>query len=60
MLCKLINEIANVPNKEILISSDTRTRSKHVHQFHKMAKILTNTNIQSCLKPYPNGTFRNV
>ncbi len=24
MLCKIINEIANVPNKEILIPADTR------------------------------------
>ncbi len=29
MLYKIINEIANVPNKEILIPADTRTRSKH-------------------------------
>ncbi len=30
---KIINEMANVPNKEILIPADTRTRSKHGHTF---------------------------
>ncbi len=33
MLYKIINDIANVPNKEILIPADTRTRSKHEHNF---------------------------
>ncbi len=41
MLCKIINEIANVPSKEILIPIDTRTRSKHGHTFHIMSN---NTN----------------
>ncbi len=35
---KIINEIAHVPNKEILISADTGTRSKHGHKFHIMTK----------------------
>ncbi len=34
----IINEIANVPNKEILIPADTRTRSKHGHTFCIMTK----------------------
>ncbi len=33
MLYKIINEIVNVPNKEILIPADTRTRGKHGHKF---------------------------
>ncbi len=36
MLYKIINEMANVPNKEILIPADTRTRSKHGHHFCRM------------------------
>ncbi len=41
MLYKIINEMANVPNQEILISADTRTRSKHGHKFCTITK---NTN----------------
>ncbi len=37
MLYKIINEIANVPNKEIL-PADAKTRSKHGHKF----QIITN------------------
>ena len=37
MLYKIANDIANVPNKEILIPSDNRTRSKHAQKF----RILT-------------------
>ncbi len=33
MLYKLINEIGNVPNKEILILVDTRIKIKHGHTF---------------------------
>ncbi len=33
MLYKILNEIANVPNKEIVIIADTRTRGKNGHQF---------------------------
>ncbi len=33
MLCKIKNEIANVPNKEKLILANTRTISKHAHKF---------------------------
>ncbi len=33
MLYKIINEIANVPNKEIIIPAETRIRSKHGHKF---------------------------
>ncbi len=39
MLYKIINEIANVPNTEILIPADTRTRSTHGHTF----RIMTNS-----------------
>ncbi len=39
MLYRIMKEIANVPNKEILISADTRTRSKDEHKFC----IMTNT-----------------
>ncbi len=39
MLYRIMKEIANVPNKEILISADTRTRNKHEHKFC----IMTNT-----------------
>ncbi len=42
MLYKIINEIANVPKKEILISADTTTGSKYGHTFYIMTK---NTNI---------------
>ncbi len=35
---KIINEIANVPNKEILIPAHTKTRSKHGHKFHIVTK----------------------
>ncbi len=38
MQCKIINELTNVPYKEILIYADTRTRSKQGHTFH----IITN------------------
>ncbi len=38
MLYKIIIEIANVPNNEILIPADTRTRSKHGYTF----RIMTN------------------
>ncbi len=31
MLYEIVNEIANVPNKEKLILAYTRTRSKHGH-----------------------------
>ncbi len=41
MLYKIINEIANVPDKETLIHAYTRTRSKHQHTFHIMTN---NTN----------------
>ncbi len=41
MPCKIINEIANTPNKEILIPTDTNTRSKYGHKFHKLTN---NTN----------------
>ncbi len=40
-----INEIANVPNKEILIPADSRTRSKHGHKVHIMTNKQMNTNI---------------
>ncbi len=33
MLHKIINEITNIPNNEILIPADIRTRSKHKHKF---------------------------
>ncbi len=38
LLYKIINEITNVLNKEILIPADTRTRSKHGHNFYVMTK----------------------
>ncbi len=41
MLYKIINEIANLSNKEILIPADTRIRNRHGHGFHIMTK---NTN----------------
>ncbi len=41
MLYSIINEIANVPNNEILIPADARTKSKHGHKFCIMTK---NTN----------------
>ncbi len=56
MLYKIINEIAKVPNKEILISVDTRIRSKHGHKSPIMTKNRTNTNIHYSHKPYPSGT----
>ncbi len=31
MIYKIINEIANVSNKEILTPADTRPRNKHEH-----------------------------
>ncbi len=55
MLCKIINEIANVPNKQILLPGNTRTRSKHGHKFHIMTK---NTNEYKCSffhKTYTSG-----
>ncbi len=58
MLYKIINDIANVPNKEILLSTDTRTRTKHGHKFC----IMTNNtneykyNIHSSHEPHPSGT----
>ncbi len=36
MPCKIINEIANIPNKEILIAANARTKSKHGHKFYIM------------------------
>ncbi len=39
MVYKIINEIANALNKEILISAHTRTKSKHGHNFFIMTKI---------------------
>ncbi len=41
MLHQIINEIANLPNKGILIPADTRTRSKHGH---KLTIMTNNTN----------------
>ncbi len=41
MLYKIINEITNIPKKEILILTNSRTRSKHRHTFRIMIK---NTN----------------
>ncbi len=41
MLYKIIYEIANVPNKEILIYAYIRNRGKHVYKFHIITK---NTN----------------
>ncbi len=41
MLYKVINEIANAPNNEILIPADTITRSKHLH---KCCTMTDNTN----------------
>ncbi len=41
MLYKIINETANLTKNEILISADTRTRSKHGHKGRIMRK---NTN----------------
>ncbi len=43
MLCKIINEITNTPNKGILKSADTRTRRKHGNIFHIMTKNSNNT-----------------
>ncbi len=45
MLNEIINEIANGPRKEVLISTDTITRSKHKHKFNIMTK---NTNQYKC------------
>ncbi len=56
MLYKIINEIANVPNEEILIPADTRTRSKHGRDVYIMTNSTKNTNIHSSHKPYPSGT----
>ncbi len=41
MLYKIINRIANVPNKDIVIAADSRTRSKHGHKLFIMSN---NTN----------------
>ncbi len=56
MLYKIINEIANVPNKEILIPAHTRTRSKHAHthKFHMITQ--TNINIHSSHKSFLSRT----
>ncbi len=40
MLYKIINKIANAPNKEILIPAATRTRSKTGHKFYIMIKTI--------------------
>ncbi len=38
VLYKIINALATVTNKKILIPAFTRTRSKHGHPFHIMTK----------------------
>ncbi len=45
----MINEIANVPNKEILIPADTRTRSKDGHKF----RIMTNNTNENKYSFFP-------
>ncbi len=56
LLNKVINEITNVPSKEILIQADTKARSKYKPKFLIMSNKQIDTNIHCSHKPYPSGT----